>query len=156
MADTTDPKVAMLAIWNTYFYGGQIIIANLPTDVSLRSAGSDMPIRPHEAVVGDVRLTSDEWMNGTEKLFKYECDLHSYVRGPPTDINAPLMATMKKQRTAINNMIRTIMETYPFRPVSDVFQIEAKKPPVDKDIRNQREVILHSIQTGMVWIIEVA
>lgn len=154
MADTTDPKVAVLTIWNTYWT--QTSIANLPANVGKRSSGSDEPIQPIEAVVGDVVNTSDEWMNGTEKLYKYTLDLHTYVRNDDVGLNDPTMATLKKQRTAINNNIRTIMELNPFRPTSDVFQILAKTRAVDRDMRNLRRVILHSIQQCEVWIVEAA
>lgn len=122
--------------------------------MSLVSAGYDQSISNPQVVVGDLVATEDEWLSAKEKLFKAVVDLHVYIR-KEMPVSAQDEGTLKKARQAMNENIRTILVKHPDRPVSDIMFLFARTRAVDRDIRTQREVILHSVQQAEVWFTEI-
>lgn len=155
MADVTDAKVGLLTLFSTTGpYWLETAIANLPANTTLTSSKPDAAIANPQVVVGDLTQTSAEWLSGKEQLFKADVDIHVYVRSVSTPPHTP-MGTLKKQRTALINNVRTILVKHSDRPVTDIMFIFTKGRARDLDNITSREIVLHTVQSAEVWYTEI-
>ena len=153
MTTITDPKVVILTIFQNYW--AETAIPNLPANVKFVSAIYDQAASmQNQVVVGDLTATEDEWISGKDKLFKGIVDIHTYTRIIEPNTSNMDMGTLKKQRQAMNENIRTIQIKHPDRPVADIMHIFPRTRAVDRDLRTERGVVLHSVQQSEVWYVE--
>ena len=155
MSALTDAKVVFLGLFNSYWT--ETAIPNLPaTQPKLTTSSYDQTIGTPQIVVGDQTMEPGEWMSGPDFLMKPKVDIHTYIyrdlsKGP---ISGQDFGTLKKQEYAIIENIRVILTKHSDRPTSDCMFVFYDPNVVDRDVRTQREVMLHKIIRCTCWFVQ--
>ena len=158
MSALTDAKVVLLTLLNaTTGYWFETAISNLPTaPPKLTTSSYDQTLGTPQVVVGDQVMESGEWMSGKDFLMKPKVDVHTYIyRSLETSggvITNQDYGNLKKQEYAMIENIRVVLTKHSDRPTSDCMFVFYDPQIVDRDVRNQRELMLHKIIRCTCWM----
>jgi hypothetical protein len=159
MSALTDAKVVLLSLLSDNSgYWNETPIANLPANVKLTSSSYDKSITTPQVVVGDQTMEPGEWNSAKDYLMKPKCDVHTFIyrdlSATGGNISGQDYGTLKKQEYAMIENIRVILTKHSDRPTSDCMFVFYDPQIVDRDIRNQRELMLHKIIRCTCWLIQ--
>ena len=155
----TDAKVVLLSLLTTVASGGywdEVAVPNLPGTVKLTPSTYDQTIKNPQVVVGDQTMDPGEWNTAKDFLMKPKVDVHTYIyrdlaAGP---ISNQDFGTLKKQEYAMLENIRLILTRHSDKPTSDCMFVFYDPQAIDRDVRNQREIMLHKIIRCTCWMIQ--
>ena len=158
MSALTDAKVVLLGLLNaTTGYWLETSIPNLPaTPPALTTSSYDKTLSTPQIVVGDQTMESGEWLSAKDYIMKPKVDVHTYIYRSLEATNGSITnqdyGNLKKQEYAMIENIRVILTKHSDRPTSDCMFVFYDPQVVDRDLRNQRELMLHKIIRCTCWM----
>ncbi len=152
----TDAKVVLLGLLSDNSgYWNETTIPNLPSNVKIVSSSYDKTVTTPQVVVGDQTADPAIWQSGKMLMLYPKCDVHTYIyrslEATGGNITGQDFGTMKKQEYAMVENIRVILTKHSDRPTTDCMFVFYDPQTIDRDVRNQRELMLHKVIRCTCW-----